>query len=62
MKPGDYFGKELPSTRYTRVERFFWFNWKWLAIAAVLAFFVLFPVFHDEGIDEPKPQYDLTSR
>lgn len=33
MDPGDYYRKELPSTRYTRVERFFWFNWKWIALA-----------------------------
>lgn len=62
MEPGDYYGKKLPSTLYTRVERFFWFNWKWLAIAAVLAFYFLFPLVYDEPIDEPPVQYDLTSR
>lgn len=62
MDPGDYYKKPLPSTRYTRVERFFWFHWKWLAIAAVLAFYFLFPVVHDERIDYPPASYDSTSR
>lgn len=62
MEPGDYYKKPLPPTFYTKVERFFWFNWKWLAIAAVIAFYFLFPVAHDERIEDQGVPYESTSR
>lgn len=64
MDPGDYYKKPLPPTLYSRVERFFWFNWKFILLALVFAYFFIFPFFYDEPLDGyyGGASYDMTSR
>jgi hypothetical protein len=51
----------MPPRWYTRIERAITFNWQVILIILALLFFLLFPVFYSEPLDDLLP-YEDSSR